>query len=298
MKTKKPFDRKNSSRCIEYWTHRGHSLKEAKIKVSELQSRVSKKQAGRKFSEELKQKLSKIHKKRNTEEYWIEKFGEKEGKAKYKKLKNNLSKNGKNGNEARKLKNPNYREFSTRCKEYWMKRGFSEEESVRMVSKSQTRSLTFFKEKYGDNIGLRKWKEKVSNWRKSFEANNDMDVINEKRRLNSHVGMYTEETIKNIKNLYFYTFLFLDDDGKTYFKYGLTKHDSLEKRWSQEIIYTTMFFEMMESPKALSLENELNKIFRHSHTPKVIKTTECALYDESNIALLNETVKKYLENLE
>lgn len=298
MKTKKPFDRKNSSRCIEYWTHRGYSPEEAKNKISEAQSKISKKQVGRKFSDETKKKLSKIHKKRNTLEYWIEKFGEEEGKVQYQKLKKKLSKNGKIGNDIRKQKNPNYREYSIRCKEYWMKRGFSEKEAIAMVSKNQTRSLAFFKKKYGEDLGLEKWEKKIKTWRKSFETNNDMNVINEKRRINSHVGMYTEETIKNIENLYFYTFIFVDVGGELCFKYGLTKHDSLEKRWSQELIYTTMFFETMESKKALSLEVELNNLFRHSYNPKVIKTTECALYNEKNITLLNETVQKHLENSE
>lgn len=47
----------------------------------------------------------------------------------------------------------NSRQSSIWCKEYWLSRGYSEDESVTMVSLSQRRDLSYYTEKYGDDEG-------------------------------------------------------------------------------------------------------------------------------------------------
>ena len=55
--------------------------------------------------------------------------------------------------------------------EYWTKRGFSEEEAIKKVSERQT---TFSKEicieKYGEEEGIRIWKERQEKWQKTLDS--------------------------------------------------------------------------------------------------------------------------------
>ena len=106
---------------------RGSSLEEAKSRISEIQKKNSSKQIGKnKFSKEDRTRLSLIHKKRFTLEYYIEKYGQIDGPIKYTEMKSKQKQQGKISSEKRKQLGSNYRESSIRCKEYWMKRGFSE----------------------------------------------------------------------------------------------------------------------------------------------------------------------------
>lgn len=60
---------------------------------------------------------------------------------------------------------------NTNQKEYWMKKGFSEEESIKKVSERQT---TFSKEicieKHGEKDGLKVWQERQDKWQATLDA--------------------------------------------------------------------------------------------------------------------------------
>ena len=60
---------------------------------------------------------------------------------------------------------------NTNQKEYWMKKGFSEEDSIKKVSERQT---TFSKEKciekYGEKEGLKIWQERQDKWQATLDA--------------------------------------------------------------------------------------------------------------------------------
>lgn len=63
--------------------------------------------------------------------------------------------------------------WSTNQKEYWLDRGYTEEESIKKVSERQT---TFSKEicieKYGELEGLKRWQQRQEKWFKNYKKSN------------------------------------------------------------------------------------------------------------------------------
>lgn len=275
--------RKCSPRCIEYWIKHGLSETEALIKIKEIQNN-GKSNKGSKRTKEQKQRMKSAQLKLQTLDYWIEKYGEELGTKKFSEFKNKKIENGKSLKSIRLSKNSNtFIEGSIRRPEYWIKLGYSEEESKLIVSKSQSRGLDFYIKKYGEDLGIKKWKDKNDKWFKSFyKSGKNLTEVNEKRKLNSHVGYYTEETISGIDFLNFYMIVF-DDSGNMIIKYGLTKHDVISKRWSVSLKYNLLLFKKMKSIDAVRLENKFHLYFKNSYTPTVIKTTECFEYNDNNL---------------
>jgi len=91
---------------------------------------------------------------------------------------------------------PNYRR--TNNKQYWINKGYTEEEAI---AKVRERQITFSKEKciakYGKTEGLKVWKERQYKWQKSLKNNNDLDFINAKK---SGVYKYLIEELNFSKN--------------------------------------------------------------------------------------------------
>jgi len=64
------------------------------------------------------------------------------------------------------------REFNTRL-EYYTKRGFSEDEGLKLIKERQTTfSLDICKQKHGNELGLIKWKERQEKWLKNCKRTN------------------------------------------------------------------------------------------------------------------------------
>jgi len=292
--TKKPHTRTSQILCIEYWIHRGFSEDEGRAKISERQSVASKKQKGRVVGDEQRKKMSAIAKTQHTFEYYVAKYGD-DALIEWEKTKKRLQAQGVKSSQTRKAAKANFRESTTRCKEYWIKRGYTEYDAVMMVSKTQTRDLPYFQNKYGTEEGLVRWEKKIADWRKSFDDNNDKDEVNYKRSLNGHVGTYSKDNVANLEFLNFYVFIFVDEDGTLVIKYGLTKQPHLSKRWSPNLIHTTMFFERMKSEHAIELEEEFHKLYRRSYKPTKIWTTECTEYTDDKVKIIDEMVRKYLK---
>jgi len=281
--------KKCSPRCIEYWTTRGFSEEEGKDKIKKIQNNGDK-NVGSKRTKDQKLNMSVAQKRNNTIEYWIEKFGEELGTSKFEEYKKNQSENGRSSKDNRLTNNPNsYTEGSIRRIEYWIKNGYNLEESKLIVSKVQSRGIDFYIKKYGIDLGIKKWKEKNQKWYNSFyNSGKDLVEINEKRKLNSHVGYYTENTIVDVDNLNFYMIVLIDSDGTMIVKYGLTKQDNISKRWSVSLNYNLLMFKKMKANDAIILENKFHKNFKRSYSPTIIKTTECFEYTDFNI---NEAMK-------
>ena len=49
--------------------------------------------------------------------------------------------------------------------QYWIEKGMTPEEAVAEIAKLQTRDLTFFQKKYGEEEGKKKWEERQKNWK-------------------------------------------------------------------------------------------------------------------------------------
>ena len=73
------------------------------------------------------------------------------------------------------------KEYSVRCKEYWMRIGYTEEDSIKEVTKIQSRGLLFFKNKYENyqevfNDRNEKWQNTLKN-----KTDEEIKIINTKK---------------------------------------------------------------------------------------------------------------------
>ncbi|WP_296865314.1 hypothetical protein [uncultured Methanobrevibacter sp.] len=118
-----------------------------------------------------------VKSKRSTnKEYWISRgFSEEES---IEKVKEHQSKSAK-AYRTKYRENPEkYEAINTNQKKYWINKGFSEEGAIKKVSERQ-RTFTLEKciEKYGEEQGIQKWKDRQNKWKKSlannFEKNGD-----------------------------------------------------------------------------------------------------------------------------
>ncbi len=297
MPLSKEKARENSNRCVEYWIKRGHTVESAKIEISKVQSASAKKQTRKVWTEEEKKARSEATQGLCSKEWFIAKYGEVEGSINYNEFDRKRTEGTILSYIDRRKEGKSFREQNPRCIEFWIKRGFSEKESKRKVSLHQsTSTLPAFVKKYGETEGLKRWQSKLDKWYKSMyldKSVEELEIINNKRKLNSHVGYYTEDTIRNIDFLYVYIITFIDTNGELILKYGLTKFDNIYHRWEPKYVNTILMFEKLESPIALQIEQTFNKEFRHSYSPSLIKTTECTTYSESAIKYIIQTLQQF-----
>ncbi|NBT09381.1 MAG: hypothetical protein EBS98_11385, partial [Chitinophagia bacterium] len=116
MQKQRRFNRESSWRCVEYWLAKGYSLDQAHKQISNKQSEISVKQKGKIVTDTARSNLRAAALKRNTEEYWYERYGDnaESYRLAYKKR---LSENGR-----KSAKNRNNLTSTPRRKEFWMKR--------------------------------------------------------------------------------------------------------------------------------------------------------------------------------
>lgn len=104
-----------------------------------------------------------------------------------------------------KLKN-----YTKRCKEYWILRGYSEEESIKKVSESQTTfSLDICIEKYGEEEGFIFWKDRQERWQETLNSKplEEKILINKKKNVFSLEGyllrgISEKDALKKIEKLH------------------------------------------------------------------------------------------------
>jgi len=290
---KRKFDRSGSWRCIEYWAKRGFSEEQAREEISKKQKLINSKRPSIPCSEETKHKISESNKKLSTLQYWVYKFGDKEGPIKYEAYKQNLSDNGKKSSELLKDKEINRRELTPRCKEFWVKKGFSEEKAISKVSETQsTFSLKKCIEKHGELEGTRLWKQRQTKWQESFNRN-DISQIRKKQKQNSHIGFYTNKNNGGEKTLLFYLIL-IDNGQEKKLKYGLTKHNSVKDRWginNKMFSYTELFTSRLNSQLAIQLEDALRKKYR-GKVESSFKLTE--IIDVDNLPDVKQIINEHI----
>lgn len=64
---------------------------------------------------------------------------------------------------------------SKRCKQYYINKGYTQQQSIKMVSEYQRRDYNHFIKKYGQKLGIQKYNEKTKKWMKKIQFNMQSD---------------------------------------------------------------------------------------------------------------------------
>lgn len=303
MKNKRAFNRQNSCRCVEYWTSRGYTEEQAKIEISKLQRRrpeAYRKATIAKQTPEFRNAQSATMKKVYTLQYWIDKLGEIEGTKKYNTLTATLAQNGKYSGELRaNLSLFEKQKYSCRNIAFWLEKGYTEEQAKEEIAKRQARGLEYYISRYGEDDGRRRWKDKQVRWQKSFQQNNDLTLVNKKRQINAHVGLYTLDNVNNISELCFYLVKF-ENQTETFLKFGLTKHiGGYRSRWGRSkygATITSLVEWRATGLQCFMLEQDIKlKFSQYAYRPQLFNTTEALRNDAESVILtyINEVIRQH-----
>jgi hypothetical protein len=148
---------KGSAFSVKYWVERGLDEENVKKKVKEMKPNLVEYWLSRGFSVEDSKLKTELHL-MNTERSFKIKYGDEEG------VKLFREKKIKEG----KLHSP-------RRIEYWLSRGFNDEESIIKLKESQNKfSLKKCIEKYGNDVGKKVFTERQIKWQDSLTKNGNM----------------------------------------------------------------------------------------------------------------------------
>ncbi len=132
------------------------------------------------------------HKDSKSLKFHIKKYGKEEGTALYNKKKNDGT----------------FKRTSTTCIEYYLERGYSEEEAIELIKERQSVGrLDKFIERYGEKIGKQKWEERQIKWQDTLNSKpqEEIDIIRKKKGFiyslkaknimtNSEISLYASQT--------------------------------------------------------------------------------------------------------
>jgi len=179
--------------CIEFWMKKGYSDIEAKEKVSEVQSKNSRKispeshinSSPRRIEHwllkgysdiEAKEKVSEVQRilSQRCIEHWLKLgFSEEESK---KCVFNIQSRNAK---EFLKQSTEVRRKCNRLCEEYWLDRGLSEAEiKQKKIENGYTFSLQICIDKYGEDLGYNIWKSRQIKWQETLKSKSPEEIAN------------------------------------------------------------------------------------------------------------------------
>jgi hypothetical protein len=205
---------KGSAFSVKYWVERGLSEENAKMKVKEMKPNFVEYWLSRGFSIEESKLKTELHL-MNTERAFIIKYGELEGIKLFreKKIKEGI------------LNSP-------RRVEYWISRGFSNDESKKKVSEGQNKfSLIKCIEKYGKKDGKKIFNERQKKWQESLYKNGNLKSGYSK--VSQDLFFELLKYYKNIEELNYIMFakkggefVLTDNDG--FYRYDFT--DLLNKK--------------------------------------------------------------------
>lgn len=271
--------RNNNPLCIEYWISRGYSEEEGKKKIFERQSQCSKqnKKRGNCSKEHMLKKMTPdeaelFFKKKSTRcvEYWTSRgYSEEQAIKEVQKIQKQ---------NAMKSKEKYKREQSWRCKEYWMKiSGVTEEEAKKIISNKQK---TFSKEKciekFGQEKGLKIWKERQNKWQESLHKSEKL-----------HVGY------SSVSQKLFDAILEKYIEGKDYVFYGSKNHEYCIRKNNQNYIYD---FTDLNKRKIIEFNGDIYhgnpKLFEATDKPNPFKKDKTCkdlwMFDEIKKQVANE----------
>ena len=143
-KEQRPIDRTTKTLCVEYWINKGHSEQEAKEIISHMQTQ---------YSSQVK------NRKKINRTFYEEKYGKEKADA-------------------------ILRQRSQLCVEYWIEKGFNEEEAKEKISQLQ--------KKYGD-IGAKKFTRKYSCKCIEYWIEKGYNEEEAKEKISSHQSTFSLE---------------------------------------------------------------------------------------------------------
>lgn len=136
-----------------------------------------------------------------------------------------------NKKKLKKLRNDNPWMYGKRKKEHWIKKGYSEEEAMQNVSKTQaTFSLKKCIEKHGKEVGTKRWKERQEKWQNTLKSKSPEEIADINRRKSSGIGRCLDRDAPG--KLYY--ICFYNKDFK-FFKIGITTQ-TVEERFKLNLL--------------------------------------------------------------
>lgn len=254
----------NSKVCAEYWINKGYSEEEAVQQVSKIQKENSSKRT-KQNTETKEDRIAKYGKEATEKfyreksvlciEYWLKRgYTEKYGR---KKISEYQAKNSK------KVKN----RVNTKSVEYWLNKGYNLQEAEQIISDSQhTFSLEKCLKKYGEENGLKLWKERQNKWQKTLHENKNL-----------HVGYskISQDLFKELENTY-------DNDERDYIFYGSKNREFTIRKNNKTYVYD---FTDLKNRKIIEFNGDIYhgnpSLFKENDTPNPFKkeTTSKELWE-------------------
>lgn len=240
-----------------------------------------------------------------TKQKYINYYGFTKGKKLYKKYCENKTRKFDSSSEAqrqRSLKyvekrkaNPElYTDIQTNQIGYWLKQGYTEQEAKELLSERQ-RTFTLKKciQKYGEERGIEKWKERQKKWQETLNAKTqeEIDDINRRKSYGKH-RKWTNETIGKI-----YYIRFFNQDIE-FWKIGITTQEIIGGRFDRNEIFEEKYkmnYEILQTKEfkifeCFNLEQKILKAFndyRISVDYNGFKTTEAFKIDVRQLNDIN-----------
>lgn len=238
-----------SNTCRVYFTNRCYKEEFISELLRKRQNTVSKEKFKERYGENWKEKFDEYVKKANDArnanpniddirsktiknlgyEYYLDKINEKTGqlyteKEAKERVSNNRMKLVKMVSDSRRGK----KGVTCRSKEYWINKGFTEEEAKERVREIQsTNNIETYIKKYGEQEGIQKWIERNKKW---------SDVMIEKRMESGHVGLSQS---KSANKLFDKVIEKLKDENILFEKiyYGEKEFCKLDKEYKRVYFY-------------------------------------------------------------
>jgi len=246
---------------IEGWINKGYSEEDAKKEIFKLQSKNSKKRKNPFIptKDNLKKhgytdlEIEQICLSPTQEEFWINKgLPEKEAKEKVSELQkiNSLK------FVEKRRKNPDSYSAMTQTQiGYWINKGYSKGGAEEKIKERQkTFSLDKCVEKYGEEEGQKRWRERQEKWLKSYKRNNYSQVSQE---LFWEVYNQLPMCYKIKNEIYFATL-----NQKTKGKESENRNNEYRLRLSKQVILPDFF--VLNEGKII----EFDGVYYHRNTPE------------------------------
>lgn len=235
----------------------------------------------------LEDYYSKNNKYSNSEEQYIIQYGITEGKKRWnEKIEKVSGDNNPWSNHGGKLSpwkkgSVNYskeaikkacsqRSYNTKI-EYYTDKGYSLEEAEELLKERQsTGRLSKFIDRYGEDEGIRKWKERQEKWQNTLNSKTQEEIDDINRRKSSGIGRYLDRTIPG--KLYYIKFF---NDEIEFWKIGITSN-SINERFNLDT------FDAKHNLKhEIIFQNEYNSIQEAYDKEQFI----LALFNENRITI-------------